>query len=642
MIPKMLFRAHNLCCCLGIHEEISNHEHESKVAAWCKVKVARVLDRLNMEAVSVPWVSVPWVFVRAVVALGYGVAGLAVTGLGIFALGYVAARLAPRELRGLSGEVVPSTRSTWGLSRGVSPSKAAESTAVGAHSGTQPSSVTGSQPESLPTAEGASSSSGVRAATGSGSAPSKPAFEPVAPTGVDVVLEGATGLRVTWTRPPGGTCVQCEVEVIALPWGVGHQGTPPRAAFDAAGPIATLTARAPPLVKAGRILPAFHVVRVRVRAQGVRWGGWSGPAFTYTTLPPCSLSTYSIDLSQRLAAQARALSKAAAPAGACPLSRTHHPPACVGRDRQLRQGLEALSRCDKPCVLVAAPPGVGKTALVQGLAELTLPASLVELPSASGSEAEADTAGSMFSALVPHTLVGAVLLQLDPAAVSAGCATAGEVEARVQELLVELRTWSSRVVLVVEDLHQHISGADGGPGITTLLVGPALRETGLPTRHPVRCVATCTTEGMAALTAHPSLVRCFMPLHLEEMAPRVAQDVVAARSRVLGSHYRVSVSRQAVEAAVDLTLRYLPSRKLPDKALDALDLACAARVAATTDHGATPTPGGGAVCACGQHHPEVTDSDVAKVLAQWTGIPSTRLADSTAHWLSQLASRLAK
>ena len=240
-------------------------------------------------------------------------------------------------------------------------------------------------------------------------------------------------------------------------------------------------------------------------------------------------------------------------------------------------------------MLISGAAGVGKTALVYGLTQKILELSNTSLP---------------IQSALHHVRV----LRLNTTALTAGCDTTGAVEKRIQEFLAELGRWSHRIVLVIEDIGD-LSSTVANCDLLNLFLRPLLRYRTGSGRVGIRCVATINTSQLPQLSRDERLMRRFMHLRMEEASVELSMRILTQRKSVLSSHYRVEIADSALGAAIDLSKRYMPTRTLPDKAIDALGLACSQTCSANMISGSN----------C-----EVTASRVASVIADWTGIPSTR------------------
>jgi ATP-dependent Clp protease ATP-binding subunit ClpB len=214
----------------------------------------------------------------------------------------------------------------------------------------------------------------------------------------------------------------------------------------------------------------------------------------------------------------------------------------IGRDFEARRLLQILERRFKNHPLIVGEPGVGKTAIIRGLADRI---------------ARGD---------VPTNLAGAHLYELDTGALVAGAKLRGEIEQRLKALIDRLRAaQDAESILVVEDFD-----ALFGQGVTGAGVGELLKP--LLSRGEIRIIATTTPEGVRKINERDtSIVRRFSAINLE--APSIAQatEILRGIAAKYEGHHRVRVGESAIGSAVTLAKRYLSDRALPDTAVDLLD-----------------------------------------------------------------------
>jgi type VI secretion system protein VasG len=218
-----------------------------------------------------------------------------------------------------------------------------------------------------------------------------------------------------------------------------------------------------------------------------------------------------------------------------------------GRDDEIRQIVDILARRRKNNPICVGDPGVGKTAVIEGLALRII---------------EGD---------VPNMLQGATILGLDMGALEAGAGVKGEFENRLRSVINEIKSFSTPVLLFIDEAHTLI-GAGGAAGTNDAanLLKPALA------RGELRTIAATTWgEYKKYFEKDPALARRFEMVKLDE--PTVAMTVQILRG--LKPHYeamhQVIVREDALVAAAELSHRYITGRQLPDKAIDLFDTACA-------------------------------------------------------------------
>ncbi|NRN28974.1 type VI secretion system ATPase TssH [Photorhabdus heterorhabditis] len=219
----------------------------------------------------------------------------------------------------------------------------------------------------------------------------------------------------------------------------------------------------------------------------------------------------------------------------------------VGRDKEIRQLVDILLRRRQNNPLITGEAGVGKTALVEGLA----------LRIASGD--------------LPPSLCHVQLWSLDIGRLQAGAGMKGEFEARLQAVINEVQQSPVPIILFIDEIHMLI-GAGGAQGVgdAANLLKPALA------RGQLRTIgATTWAEYKKHIEKDPALTRRFQVLQVEQPDEALALKMIRSLSGQLEQHHGVLLLDEALEAAVSLSHRYIPARQLPDKAIALLDTTCA-------------------------------------------------------------------
>lgn len=263
----------------------------------------------------------------------------------------------------------------------------------------------------------------------------------------------------------------------------------------------------------------------------------------------------------------------------------------VGRSAEILRLVTILERLEKSHPLIVGEPGVGKRAIVRGLAE------------------------RMARGDVPARLREARIADV-PAGLFSGARTRAEADERIRKVM-EGNQGASLTILMIASIEQLF----GGP--LAAMLGDTLRGVVGPV---VRLLATTTPEGVRLLSEKaPSLLRELTMLHVEEPAPAAAIEMVRGVAGKLERHHGVRIGDAAVIASVTLAKRYLPGRFLPDCAIDLLDESAAS---VRVEKGAVE----GEISLEEQH--------VAGTLAVWTGIPVAKMLEAEAARLLQMEARL--
>ena len=324
----------------------------------------------------------------------------------------------------------------------------------------------------------------------------------------------------------------------------------------------------------------------------------------------------------------------------------------IGRDKEIQRVIQILSRRTKNNPVLIGEPGVGKTAIAEGLAE------------------------RIVSGDVPEELLDKKLLSLDLSGMVAGTKYRGEFEERIKNTLAEVKK-AGNVILFIDELHT-IVGAGSAEGAVDAanIIKPALG------RGEIRVIgATTLNEYRKYIEKDAALERRFQPVTVGEPTPEATLEILKGLRDKYEAHHKLTITDEALEAAVQLSKRYIGDRFLPDKAIDLMDEA-ASQVRMTAESSSPDLKAleekistlhrekNDAIAAqdfekaaqlrdieknyqeqvdierenwrksLSQNRGTVTADDIAKVVAGWTGIPVTRLTEDESMRLLKLEEKL--
>jgi len=245
----------------------------------------------------------------------------------------------------------------------------------------------------------------------------------------------------------------------------------------------------------------------------------------------------------------------------------------VGREAEISRALQVLARRTKNNVCLIGAPGVGKTAVVEAIAQRI----------AEG-------------AVPPQMKECQEVWSLDIGALLAGTGLRGDFEERLRDVLAEVRSASGAVLLFIDELHLVLgAGRSESNNVDAAnLMKPMLA------RGELRCIGATTTEEYQKLIAakDAAFERRFQVVELAEPSPQAATAMLLGLLPAYASHHNVRISEAIAEASVSASLRWIQGRHLPDKAIDVLDEACCLAVA--------------------EGAPETTVAHVEAVAARWS------------------------
>ncbi len=318
----------------------------------------------------------------------------------------------------------------------------------------------------------------------------------------------------------------------------------------------------------------------------------------------------------------------------------------IGRAQEVQRVIQILGRRTKNNPVLIGEPGIGKTAIVEGLAE------------------------RIVAEEVPEALYGKRILSLDLPLMVAGTKYRGEFEERVKQVIDELKKQDD-VVIFIDELHTIVgAGAAEGSMDAAQILKPALA------RGQLQCVgATTLDEYRKHIEKDAALERRFQPVHVKEPSTEEAVAILTGLRKHYEDHHGVEITDDAIATAVRLSQRYIADRFLPDKAIDLIDEAASAgrlreggmtkelkkikdelaainvqkdqaveqqdyEKAATFRDEVDKLRGTLKTAGQGAKKVEVTDEDIAGVVGQWTGIPVTKMLKAEAENLVALEERL--
>ncbi|NBW58533.1 AAA family ATPase, partial [bacterium] len=219
----------------------------------------------------------------------------------------------------------------------------------------------------------------------------------------------------------------------------------------------------------------------------------------------------------------------------------------IGRTNEIDEIIQILAKRNKSNVLMVGDPGVGKTAIAEGLAL------------------------NIFNNQVPHYLMSYTVYNLDIGSVLAGSKYRGEFEEKINNIITAL-SLKGNCILFIDEAHQ-MRGAGSGQQSSvdfSNMIKPALAK------GKIKVIASTTWEEYTqSFEKDRALMRRFYRLTVEEPSPSVAKDILRGLKTHFESFHKGHISDSAIDAAVDLSVRYQTDKKLPDKAIDLIDAACA-------------------------------------------------------------------
>ena len=276
----------------------------------------------------------------------------------------------------------------------------------------------------------------------------------------------------------------------------------------------------------------------------------------------------------------------------------------IGRQIEIERVIQILSRRKKNNPILIGEPGVGKSAIVEGLA---LRIAAKEIPA----------------------LEGKRIISLDIASMVAGTTYRGQFEERIKTVIKELHD-HPEIILFVDEIHT-LMGAGNAQGSLDAanILKPALA------RGEVQCIgATTINEYRTSIEKDGALERRFQKVTVQPTTPDETYTILTRLSETYGQFHHVRYTQEALRACVNLTDRYITDRQFPDKAIDAMDEVGACLGEKIARQEGDDTTGEEAI------RREVTEADVARVVSQMSGVPVQRVAQAEGEQLRQMASTL--
>ena len=219
----------------------------------------------------------------------------------------------------------------------------------------------------------------------------------------------------------------------------------------------------------------------------------------------------------------------------------------IGRDQEIRDIITVLARKTKNNVILLGEPGVGKTAIIEGLAQRIVKND------------------------VPQSLKNKEIFELDMGALLAGAKYQGEFEERLKAVLNKIKESDHKIILFIDEIHLIVgAGRTSGALDASNMLKPMLA------RGDIDCIgATTLKEYQEYIEKDRALERRFQPIIVDEPTKEDTLSILRGLKSKFEAHHGVHISDNALVAAVNYSVRYIPNRFLPDKAIDLLDEACA-------------------------------------------------------------------
>ena len=266
----------------------------------------------------------------------------------------------------------------------------------------------------------------------------------------------------------------------------------------------------------------------------------------------------------------------------------------TGRDKESERLVHILLRRTKNNPVIIGEAGVGKTAIVEGLAQM------------------------MVSGKVAADLAKKTIIQLEISSLVAGASHRGEFEERLQDVIKEAEASNGQIILFIDEIHTLLgAGAEGGALDASNIIKPHI------TRGQIQIIgATTTSEYRKYFEKDRAFERRFQPVMCDEPSEDAAIEMVTVLKPKYEQFHNVKITEEAIKSAVHLSKRYVGERFLPDKAIDLIDEA-SAEVKLSQNAGKRPDN-------------EIKTTDIENVVSRWTGIPISKLTEKESEKLLHL------
>lgn len=254
-----------------------------------------------------------------------------------------------------------------------------------------------------------------------------------------------------------------------------------------------------------------------------------------------------------------------------------------GRDKEIDRAISILMRRSKNNPVFVGEPGVGKTALVEGIAQ------------------------EIIKGNIPNSLQNKRILSLEIGALIAGTKFRGEFEERLRRIVEEIRN-DKNIILFIDEIHTIVGAGNAEGAIDAAnILKPALSRGG------IQCIGATTHKEYKFIESDGALERRFQPIFVEEPSIEEAEQILYRLKNKYETHHKIKISDSAIKYAVLLSSRYINNRYLPDKCIDLIDESAAKlRLSAYRK-------------SSNSEELTLTETDVSRVLSEWTGIPVSKL-----------------